>query len=113
MAFADTLRMLNTMKAERVIEEYALAGAMAIEGLPTQFVPSPSLLAREAIASAADVEYQGVVVRVVRPEHLIALYLAPAARTTRRRERAAMLLELPGLNRDLVDEILRRHGLSF
>jgi hypothetical protein len=39
MAFADTLRVLNTMRAEGVIEEYALAGAMAIvfwtEPVPT------------------------------------------------------------------------------
>jgi len=162
MPFADTLRSLNTMKAEGVIEEYAIAGAMAIvfwaepvptfdldvlvqlppgagalvsldsiyrwarscgypaqdehiivAGLPTQFVPAPTPLAREAIATAAEVDYQGVVVRVVRPEYLIALYLQPQAKTPKRRERAAMLLELPSLNRALVDEILKRYGLSF
>jgi len=162
MAFVDALRVLNTMKAEGVIEEYAIAGAMAIvfwtepvptfdldvlvvlpasqgplvsleaiyrwsdsrgypaedehiliEGLPTQFVPAPNLLAREAIEAARDVEYQSAVVRVVPPEFLIALYLQPQAKTARRRERAAMLLELPQLNRELLDEILRRHGLSF
>ncbi len=162
MAFADTLRALNTMKAEGVVEEYAVAGAMAIvfwtepvptfdldvlvllpsakgalvsldgvyrwaesrgyaaeeehiiiEGLPTQFVPSPGPLANEAIASAVDMEYEAVIVRVVRPEYLIALYLQPEARTAKRRERAAMLLELPSLDRGLVDEILGRHGLSF
>ena len=162
MAFSDTLRVLNTLKAEGVIEDYAIAGAMAIvfwtepvptfdldvlvvlppperglisldgiyrwaeargyaaeeehvivEGLPTQFVPAPGPLAREAIASAADIDYQGVVVRVARPEYLIALYLQPEARTAKRRERAAMLLDLPGLDRGLVDEILGRHGLSF
>jgi hypothetical protein len=162
MAFADTLRALNAMKAEGVVEEYAIAGAMAIvfwtepvptfdldvlvllpppkgalvslegiyrwaasrgyaaeeehvivEGLPTQFVPSPGPLANEAIASAVDTEYQGVVVRVVRPEYLIALYLQAEARTAKRRERAAMLLELPSLDRGLVDEILGRYDLSF
>ena len=119
MAFADALRALNAMKAEGVIEEYAIAGAMAlvfwtepvptfdldvlvllpkapgamvslsgiyrwaeargypaqeehilVEGLPTQFVPSPNLLGREAIQAARDVDYQGVVVRVVPPEYL-------------------------------------------
>jgi hypothetical protein len=30
MAFAEALRTLNTMKAEGVIEEYAIAGAMAL-----------------------------------------------------------------------------------
>jgi hypothetical protein len=162
MAFADTLRVLNTMKAEGVVEEYAIAGAMAIvfwtepvptfdldvlvllptpegtlvsldgiyrwaesrgyaakeehvivEGLPTQFLPSQSPLAGEAITSASDMDYEGVVVRVVRPEYLIALYLQPEARTAKRRERAAMLLELPSLDRKRVDEILGRHGISF
>jgi len=39
MAFADALRALNTLKAEGVIEEYGIAGAMAIvfwaEPVPT------------------------------------------------------------------------------
>jgi len=162
MAFADALRALNTMKAERVVEEYAITGAMAlvfwtepvptfdmdvlvllptppgslvslegiyrwaesrgyavqdehilIEGLPTQLVPSPNALSREAIAAAVEVEYQGVLVRVAPPEYLIALYLQPQAKPAKRRERATMLLDLPNLNRGLVDDILRRHGLSF
>jgi len=162
MAFADTLRAVNTMKAEGVIEEYGIAGAMAmvfwaepvptfdldvlvllpppegalisldgiyrwaesrgyvaqdehvlIQGLPTQFIPAPDSLAREAVGAAAQVEYQGVAVRVVRPEYLIALYLQPQAKTPKRRERAAMLLELPGLNREDLGAILKRHGLSF
>jgi hypothetical protein len=58
-------------------------------------------------------DYEGVVVRVVRPEYLIALYLQPQARTAKRRERAALLMELPNLDRELVDEILGRHGLEF
>jgi hypothetical protein len=162
MAFADALRVLNTMKADGVVGDYAIAGAMAmvfwaepvptfdldvlvllpgqerilisldslyrwaesagypvqhehvlVEGLPVQFIPSPSGLAREALDSAAEVDYQGVSVRVVRPEYLIAMYLEPQARTLKRRERAAALLELPTLNHDLVSEVLRRHGLSL
>jgi hypothetical protein len=162
MAFTDALRALNAMKAEGVIAEYAICGAMAlvfwtepvptfdldvlvvlpqsgtglvtlegiyrwadahgypardehilIAGLPTQLVPAPTSLAREAIDSAATVDYDGIPVRVVRPECLIGLYLEPAARSAKRRERAAMLMELPGLDRRLVDAILDRHGLSF
>jgi hypothetical protein len=162
MAFVDTLRAVNAMKAEGVIEEYGIAGAMAmvfwaepvptfdldvlvllpppegdlisldgvygwaksrgyvtqdehilIEGLPTQFVPAPNSLAREAIGAAATIDYEGVFVRVVRPEYLIPLYLQPQAKTAKRRERAAMLLELPSLNREEVGAILERHGLSF
>jgi hypothetical protein len=162
MAFADALRTLNTMKSEGVIEEYAIAGAMAIvfwtepvatydldvlvflppssgplvsldpiygwtlahgypahkehvivEGVPTQFLPSPGDLGDEAIETAATLEYEGVPIRVALPEYLIALYLQPEARTPKRRERAAMLREWPGLNRSRLDAILKRHGLSF
>src|SRR5438046_2154351 len=130
-SFADALRALSRIKAEGVVDDYAIAGAMAllfwaepvptydldvlaflpdsgtplvsgdpeehliIEGVPTQIVPSPSPLADEAIQSAETLDYEGVPVRVVRPEYLIALYLAPGAGTRKRRERAAALLELP------------------
>lgn len=162
MSFADALRALNSMKDEGVVEDYAVAGAMAmvfwtepvptydldvlvflpavhgsvvslgpiyewaarcgyasqdehvvIEGLPTQFIPSPSPLADEAISTARSLEYEGVPVRVVAPEYLVALYLLPEARTAKRRERAAMLLESPGLNRARLDEILNRHGIAI
>jgi hypothetical protein len=162
MAFADSLRALNAIKADGVIEDYAVAGAMAIvfwtepvptfdldvlvllppapggivslsgicrwadargyqakdehiviEGLPTRFVPAPNDLALEAIRDATELDYQGVPVRVVRPEYLITLYLEPEAKTPKWRERAAMLMGLPKLNRPEVDEILDRHGLSF
>jgi hypothetical protein len=162
MAFADALRQLNSMKAEGVVTEYAIAGGMAIvfwteptptfdmdvlvvlpedggvlvsldpiyrwaeargypaqdehilvEELPTQFLPAPNALAFEAVAQARTVDYEGVPVRVVAPEYLIALCLQPTAKTARRRERAAMLMEVPGLDRALVDDVLERYGLSF
>jgi hypothetical protein len=47
------------------------------------------------------------------PEYLVALYLLPEARTAKRRERAAMLAESPGLNRAKLDEILNRHGIGI
>jgi hypothetical protein len=162
MPFADTLAALNTMKAEGVIDEYAVAGAMAIVfwtvpvatydldvlvflppsdgpivsldslhhwtaergypahrehvilgGVPTQFLPSPSRLTDEAIDMAKTLDYEGVPTRVVLPEYLIALYLQPEARTAKRRERAAMLLDWPGLNRARLDASLEQHGLAL
>jgi hypothetical protein len=83
-----------------------------VEGVPTQFLPSPGDLGDEAIQTAASLEYDEVTVRVVLPEYLVALYLQPEARTAKRRERAAMLMEWPGLNRERLDAILERHGLS-
>ncbi len=161
-SFAGALRAINSMKEDGVVDDYAVAGAMAmvfwsepvatydldvlvflpqaggplvkldpiyqwatnhgyapdeehliVEGVPTQFIPAPNALADEAVRSAATLDYEGVPVRVVRPEHLIALYLEPAARTAKRQARAAMLLEWPGLNRQLLDEILLRHGLTL
>lgn len=67
----------------------------------------------EAIETAATLDYQDVSTRVVLPEYLVALYLQPEARTAKRRERAAILLEWPGLNRERLDAILKQHGLSF
>ncbi len=52
-SFADALRVLNDMKSSGVVDDYAVAGAMAMvfwaEPIP---------------------DYEGVPVRVVRPEHL-------------------------------------------
>ena len=160
-SFSDALRVVNSLKAEGIVEDYAIAGAMAIlfwtepvptydldvlvflpgstaqlvsldgiyawarrngyptdaehvivAGVPTQFLPAPSKLADEAIRTAAEMDYEGIRVRVVRPEYLIALYLEPSARTPKRQARAAMLLEWPGLSPAELDAILKRHGLT-
>jgi hypothetical protein len=114
--FADALRALNSMKTDGVIEAKGYPAQeehVLVEGLPTQFVPSPNELSDEAITSAEELDYEGIRVRVVRPEHLIALYLEPAARTPKRRERAAALLEWPGLNQARLTAILERYGLKL
>ena len=160
-SFADALRVLNEMKSAGVVEDYAVAGAMAmvfwaepiptydldvlvslpgdestivslaplyrwaaehghkaqaehvmIEGVPVQFLPAHNSLAEEAIDRAVTLEYEGVPVRVVRPEHLVALYLEPSARTLKRRERAAALMESTELDRAALADLLGRFGLE-
>lgn len=160
-SFADALRVLNDMKRTGIVEDYAVAGAMAmvfwaepiptydldvlvffpgnettivslaplyewagqrgysaqaehvmIEGVPVQFLPAHNALAEEAIEKAADLDYEGVPVRVVRPEYLAALYLEPGARTAKRRERAAALMESSALDRAALEELLKRFGLE-
>ncbi|MCX6545061.1 MAG: hypothetical protein NTV05_11715 [Acidobacteria bacterium] len=160
-SFAGALRALNQMKDAGVIEEYAVAGAMAVvfwsepiptfdldvlvflpesaspivsldpiyqwtaaqgypahaehvlvEQVPVQFLPAHSPLADEAIERAAALEYEGVPVRVVRPEYLIALYLEPGARTLKRRERAAALRESASVDVTLLDDLLARYRLE-
>jgi hypothetical protein len=158
--FASALAVLNEMKSAAVLEEYAVAGAMAIvfwtepvptydldvlvwlppssspvvtlgvytwlgargyraeaehvviEGLPVQFLPAHNALADEALRTAASLDYEGIPVRVVRPEYLIALYLEPGTRTPRRRERAALLAESPRVDQQRLGELLERYGLE-
>jgi len=161
-SFAEALRVLNDMKDAGVVEDYAVAGAMAmmfwaepiptydldvlvllpgddaaivslaplyewaakrgyaaraehvlIEGVPVQFLPAHNSLAEEAVDRAATVEYEGVPVRVVRPEYLAALYLEPGARTLKRRERAAALMESTALDRAALEALLNRFDLKF
>jgi hypothetical protein len=161
-SFEKTLRAVNDLKATGVIEQYAIAGAMAlmfwiepvptfdldvlvmlpqsdgplvslesiyrwasdrgyqtehehvvIEGVPVQFLPSYGALADEAIRTAADRQYQGVPLRVVRPEYLIALYLVPSARTLKRRERAAALRDSADLDQNRLAEVMSRFKVTF
>jgi len=160
-SFEKTLLAVNDLKASGVVDEYAIAGAMAlmfwieaittydldvlvmlpqldgplvsldpiyrwaaergyqaehehvvIEGFPVQFLPSFGALADEAVRTAADRQYHGVPLRVVRPEYLIALYLVPSARTMKRRERAAALRESADIDRGLLDDLMRRFNLT-
>ena len=82
-----------------------------IAGIPVQVIPAHNALAEEAVAKAADLDYEGQPVRVILPEYLIALYLEPSARTRKRLERVAALLDEGNLNRDLLDQLLKRFNL--
>jgi len=160
-SFTDALRALGELSRTGVIEDYAVAGAMAIvfwaepiptydldvlvllpkqpgpivsleglvawatargypleaehilvEGVPVQFLPSHNKLADEAIETAETFDYEGVSVRVVRPEYLIALYLEPSARTMKRRERAAALREAPATDQDTLKALMERFNIA-
>ena len=160
-SFTDALRVINDMKRDGVVEDYAVAGAMAlvfwiepvptfdldvlvflpgeeskivslaplyrwagergyaaeaehvvIEGVPVQFLPAHNPLADEAIRKAATLEYEGVPVRVVRPEYLAALYLEPGARSLKRRERAAALRESGAVDAAVLADLLGRFNLE-
>jgi len=84
-----------------------------VSGVPVQFLPSHNALADEAIATAVALDYEGESVRVVRPEYLIALYLEPSAKTSKRRERAAALVESPDIDQDLLEKVLARYNLAW
>jgi hypothetical protein len=96
------------------VHRYSLDGEhIVVEGLPVQFLPSHNELADEAIERAATLDYEGIAVRVVRPEYLVALYLEPSARTSKRRERAAALIEAPATDQSLVQDLIHRFKLEL
>ena len=84
-----------------------------IDGVPVQFLPSYGALADEAIGTAVVRQYEEVDIRVVRPEYLIALFLLPAARTVKRRERAAALRDSEITDHALLNDVMTRFKLTF
>jgi len=86
---------------------------IVMEGVPVQVIPAHNDLAEEAVREAVTLEMEGTPVRVIRPEHLIALYLEPSARTRKRLERVATLLEGGVVDRPRLDAIVNRYGLTL
>lgn len=81
-----------------------------VHGVPVQFLPAHNALAEESVATAGTLDYEGVPVRVVSPEHLVAL--AFQAGGPRRRERAWQLLETAQIDRSRVRALLAAHGIA-
>lgn len=82
-----------------------------IHGVPVQFLPAHNALAEDAVATARTLDYGGVPVRVVDPEHLAAL--AFQAGGPKRRERAWQLLETGGVDRTRLRSLLAAHGITI
>lgn len=91
----------------------SVAEHIEIEGLPVQLIPAPSALIEEAISTAAELDYAGQAVRVIRPEYLIAMWSEGSARTMKRQARAAMLMEEVEMDRELLKELGERYNLSL
>jgi hypothetical protein len=105
----DPLRDVYQWAAE--LGYRTLAEHIVISDFPVQFLPAPDGLSEEAVRNSATVESDGVAMRVVRPEYLIALWLqAGPASTFRRRERAAKLRESVHLNTDLLADLKARYN---
>ena len=82
---------------------------LLIEGVPVQLLPAYNALVEAALSTARVHNYGGVPVRVVNPEHLVALALQAGG--ARRRERAWQLLET-GVDRARLRRILTTHAIS-
>ncbi len=106
----------TTLVSIEPVYEWARRRGIVIEGehlmiasVPVQVLPAYNSLVEEAVAEARVHDYDGESVRVVGPEHLIALALQAGG--ARRRERAWQLLEYGGADRDRLRAVLARHSV--
>jgi len=58
-------------------------------------------------------KYENEPLRVIRPEYLIALSVSGSARTRKRIVRAAQLMDEAELDRDLLDNLVKRYQLRL
>ena len=84
--------------------------AIVVEGWPVQFLPVSNPLEQEAYLNAQDSDLEEIPVRVLLPEHLVAIML----KVGRLKDfaRIEMFLSQDAVNRDVLEEILQRHGLG-
>ncbi|MBM4370794.1 MAG: hypothetical protein FJ098_04025 [Deltaproteobacteria bacterium] len=81
-----------------------------IGGLPVQLIPAYNPLIEEAVLQAVELAFEDAMVRVVRPEHLLAIMVQTGR--PKDRHRVALFLEQADWDRDRLMDILRRHGLE-
>lgn len=81
-----------------------------IEGFPVQFLPTFNPLTEEAVAQAQEFELGDTRMRVARPEHLLPLMLDTGC--LKDYLRINLFLQGGAVNRDELEDILQRHGLS-
>ena len=84
--------------------------AVLIEGVAVQFLPVYNPLNEEAVEDAVEFDYEGVTVRVMRAEHLVAIML----QTGRSKDfvRIARFVESDVLDNKALMDILAHHKLK-
>ena len=79
-------------------------------GFPVQFLPASTPIEREAVEQAILIEWEGIRMRVMRPEHLAAIALSVGR--PKDRARVVYLCALPDFDRSRFADILNLHQLS-
>jgi hypothetical protein len=84
--------------------------AIVVEDWPVQFIPVSNELEEEAYRNAVSLDFDGEPVRLMLAEHLVAIML----KTGRLKDRARvqMFLSEEAVARDLLLDIISRHGLN-
>lgn len=80
-----------------------------IHGVPVQFLPAHNELAEDAVVNARVLEYEGVPVRVIAPEHLVALAFQAGDR--RRQQRAWQMIEARTVDVKKLRTLLTTHDI--
>ncbi len=88
---------------------HAEAEAVVIGGVPVQFIPAYNPLVTEALELAVALSFDGVPVRVLTLEHLMAIMVQ--TNRPKDRERLAMLAGNPAIDESRLRAILARHDL--
>ncbi|MBM3325251.1 MAG: hypothetical protein FJY66_06245 [Calditrichaeota bacterium] len=88
----------------------AVGGHVHISGTPVQILIPAGDLEAEAMRDALVQSYEDLVVKVFRPEHLLAIYLK--VNRPKDRLKCQMLLDSSVLGTKLVEAIVTRHGLQ-
>jgi hypothetical protein len=83
---------------------------IVVENWPVQFLPVSNPLEHEAYLNAQDLDLDGMTVRVVQAEHLVAMML----RVGRLKDlaRIQMFLSQDAINSEVLEDILQRHNLD-
>lgn len=83
---------------------------IVIEGWPVQFMPANNPLEREAYLKAQDLDFDGVSVRVVLPEHLVAIMLKVGR--LKDLARVEMFLNQREVDLSALEQVVKRHDLA-
>jgi hypothetical protein len=83
---------------------------IVVEGWSVQFMPVANPLEHEAYLNAQNLDYDGLIVRVVLPEHLVAIMLNVGR--LKDLARVEMFLTQKEVDLDGLEDVVRRHGLS-
>jgi hypothetical protein len=81
-----------------------------IEGVPVQFLPAYNRLLEEALEQAKAIDYENILARVLRGEHLVAI--AVQTGRAKDRERVRILREQAHIDGSYLNDVLRRHSLE-
>jgi hypothetical protein len=84
--------------------------AIRVGAWPAQFVPVFSPLTAEAVAEAETADFEGIPLRVVRPDHLAVIALSVGR--AKDFARILALFESQTVTRETVAALAERHGLS-